>query len=80
MVMQARLLGVQRIQFTNSNGENIAGMNIYCAYADENVQGEKASKFFLKEGIALPKDTQLNDTIELSFNMRGKVELISKVK
>ncbi len=77
--MLVRLIGVQNINFTNNIGEEINGTNIFCAFEDENVEGLRAEKFFLKSGIVLPKDTKLNDTIDLAFNMKGKVEAISKV-
>ena len=76
--MQAKIVGVQGIQFTNNRGEEISGTNIFCEFKDENVEGLRTEKFFLKNGIALPKDTKLNDTINLSFNMKGKVEMITK--
>ena len=76
--MKAKLVGVQGIHFTNNNGEKISGTNIFCAFQDENVEGLRTEKFFLKDGITLPKDTKLNDTIDLSFNMKGKVEMIFK--
>lgn len=78
--MQVKLIGCQRICFTNNNGENINGTNIYVAFKDENVEGLKTEKLFLKENIVLPKDTKLNDTLDISFNMKGKVESISKVQ
>jgi len=42
------------------------------------VNGEKTEKLFIKEGIEIPKDLKLNDTIEVTFNMKGKVESVSK--
>lgn len=77
--MKARLIGVQKIHFTNNSGEEIDGLKIYAGFQDENVDGLRTADFFLKNGIALPKDTKLNDTIEISFNMKGKVESVSKV-
>lgn len=76
--MEAKLVGIQRVRFTNNNGELINGNNIFIAFKDENVDGFKTEKLFLKEGIELPKDTKLNDTLEISFNMKGKVEMIFK--
>ena len=73
--MKAKLVGVQDIHFTNNSGEEISGTNIFCAFQDENVEGLRTEKFFIKDGIALPKDTKLND---ISFNMKGKVEMIFK--
>lgn len=76
--MKSQLIGIQHIQFTNDNNEEIKGTNIFVAFKDENVQGLRTEKFFLKQGIELPKDTKLNDTIELSFNHKGKIEMINK--
>ncbi len=76
--MQVQLVGVQQINFTNGNGEKINGKNLFVAFRDENVEGLRTEKFFLKEGIALPKDTKLNDTIEISFNHKGKIEMVYK--
>lgn len=76
--MQVKLVGVQPINFTNNNGETINGTNIFCAFKDENIEGLRTEKFFLKAGIEIPKDTKLNDTLDISFNMKGKVEMIYK--
>ena len=75
--MQAKLVGVQPVNFTNNNGETIKGTNIFCAFKDENVEGLRTEKFFLKEEIKLP-ECKINDAVEISFNMKGKVEMIYK--
>lgn len=75
--MQVKLMGVQPVNFTNNNGETINGMNIYCAFKDENVEGLRTEKFFIKDTIKLP-DCKLNDTIDIQFNMKGKVEMVTK--
>ncbi|WP_437629396.1 hypothetical protein [Clostridium paraputrificum] len=76
--MQVKLVGVQPVNFTNNSGEVIKGMNIFVGFKDENVEGLRTEKFFIKEGISLPKETKLNDTIDLSFNHKGKIEMINK--
>ena len=75
--MQVKLVGVQPVNFTNSNGETINGTNIFCAFKDENVQGLRTEKFFLKEGIKLT-ECKLNEELEVTFNMKGKVEMVYK--
>ena len=77
--MKAKVVGIQKLHFTNSNGEEINGTNVYCAFPDENVEGLRTEKFFLKEGISLPENTKVNDFAEFSFNMKGKVEAVYKV-
>ena len=76
--MQMKLVGVAPVNFTNNAGETIKGQNIYVLFKDENTNGLKAEKLFLKDGIDLPKDTKLNDMLDVSFNMKGRVEMIYK--
>lgn len=76
--MLVKIVGVQNLNFTNNSGEVIKGMNIFVGFKDENVEGLRTEKFFLKEGISLPKETKLNDTIDLSFNHKGKIQMINK--
>lgn len=78
--MDVRLLGVQNVSFTASNGDRIEGTNLFCSFTDENVQGEKVAKFFLKKGIPLPKDIRLNTQITVLFDMHGRIEAVNTVK
>lgn len=75
--MEARILGKQAINFTNNSGEEVVGTNIFVAFKDASVDGLAVSKFFLKD-ISLPKNTKLNDMLEISFNHKGKIESITK--
>ncbi len=75
--MQIKLMGFQKVNFTNNIGQTITGINIYGAFKDENVEGLKTEKFFIRDGIKMP-ECKLNDTLEISFNMKGKVEAIHK--
>lgn len=75
--MLGRLLGVQKIDFTNQNGQVINGINLYVSFPDENVEGLKCGKFFIKDNIALPKNIKLNDKIDISFNYKGKIESVT---
>lgn len=76
--MQMKLVGISPVNFVNNTGETIKGQNVYVLFKDENTNGLKADKLFLKDGIELPKDTKLNDMLEVSFNMKGRVEMINK--
>ena len=75
--MQVKLVGVQHVNFINNNGETIVGTNIFCAFEDENVEGLRTEKLFIKDGIKLP-DCKINDIIDIAFNMKGKVEALNK--
>ncbi len=76
--MKAQFVGVQELDFQTERGDNIKGKNLYILHEDENVTGLKASKIFVKEGVNIPKDVKLNDMLDISFNMKGKVEAIYK--
>jgi hypothetical protein len=76
--MQVKLVGVMPVDFTNANGERISGTNLFGAFKDENVQGMRTEKFFVREGIALPEQTKINDILDISFNHKGRIESITK--
>ena len=76
--MQMKLVGISPVNFVNNEGETIKGQRVYVLFKDQNTDGLKADKLFFKDGFELPKDTQLNDMLEVSFNMKGRVEKISK--
>lgn len=76
--MQMKLVGISPVEFTNNAGESIKGQRIYVLFKDEHTNGLRAEKLFLKDGIDLPKDTKLNDMLEVTFNMRGRVEMVYK--
>jgi len=76
--MKVTLVGLQRVNFVNAKGQTVNGNNVFVAFKDENVEGLKTEKLFLKEGIELPKEVKINDVIDVSFNMHGKVMEIHK--
>lgn len=77
--MRVQLVGCMRVKFKNGNGEDVDGHSLFTAFQDENVEGLRTEKFFVKAGISLPKDMKINDTIEISFNYKGKVDNVKKV-
>ena len=78
--MYVRVLGIQPVNFTNNNGEKVEGKNIFTAFQDENVEGLRTEKFFVKAGIPLPKDIKVNGMIDIVFNHKGRVEHINKTE
>lgn len=76
--MQVKLLGLQRLSFISNAGDTINGTNLFCAFKDEKVEGLRTEKFFIKPEVKIP-ECKINDIIEISFNMKGKVEMLYKV-
>lgn len=75
--MQVKLVGVQDVNFTNNNGEVINGTRLFCAFKDSNVEGLRTESFFVKPDVNIP-ECKINDMLELSFNMKGKIEMVYK--
>lgn len=76
--MQVKLIGVMPVDFSNANGERICGTNLFVAFKDEQVSGMRTDKFFVRAETALPEQMKPNDTLEVSFNHKGKVEYVDK--
>ena len=75
--MLAKLLGIKKINFKNENtGEQISGTSLYIAFSDENTIGTKCDKVFVRDEKLIPKTLKPNDTLNLGFNYKGKIEFI----
>ena len=74
--MKVKLFGIQDVNFISATGGTISGTNIFVGFADENVEGLKTERFFIKNSIPLPDNVKINGTLELSFNHKGKIEAI----
>ncbi len=76
--MNMKLLGIQIVDFINKQGEHITGCNLFVCHKDDKVDGLCTAKFFVNGNILLPKDMAINDTINVSFNHKGKILGITK--
>lgn len=72
--MIVQILGRQTLDFTTRDGQLIKGTNLYVAYQQEDIVGLKSDKFFVRDGIIIPKELKINDKAEVYFDHRGKVE------
>lgn len=76
--MEVKLVGFMPVDFSGASGERICGTNLFVAFKDEQVSGMRTDKFFVREGTVLPEQMKPNDTLEVSFNHKGKVEYVDK--
>lgn len=77
--MQALLIGYTILNFKSSSGDEINGTQLFYAYTDEKTVGYKTDKVFVRKGIELP-EMKPNDTINLFFDRKGKVEAVTVTK
>lgn len=78
--MLAILPGYQKLDFQTASGDNIKGTNLYLSYSDdnENLVGETCGKFFVRPQVAIPENVKIGDSVNVTFNHKGKIESISK--
>ena len=79
--MNIKVIGLQNLDFVTKDGNHIKGINVYAMFPDKKIQGFRCEKFYISQEIVLPKGgIQVNDTIDLVFDFKGKIESISKVE
>lgn len=76
--MQAILQGFAKLDFTSTDGNRVEGMNLYISFPDKNVTGQKCERVFASKDIVFPK-VKIGDTLNFSFNHKGKLETISTI-
>lgn len=69
------LMGHKDLDF-ESNGKRIKGKQMFAAFPEEGVTGQRTEKLFFKDGIPLP-DLQPGMYLEVSFNHKGKPEKVT---
>ena len=82
ILLQRKFLGIQEVDFTNKDtGEIIRGVSLHTAFKEDGISGLAVRKFFIRDGsIALPKDIQVNEVLDLGFNYKGRIESIRRIK
>ncbi len=77
--MTVKFIGKRRISFDSNTGDKISGTTLYIIYEDPDVEGFKADKVFVRDGIKIP-DIKFNETINIETNLTGKPIGIYKVQ
>ena len=79
--------GIQRLDFTNKQGDEIKGYNLHIAYPDANVIGRITDKKFINDemwanlGLSVEQLTPLvQHDVELETNIKGKFVSIKALK
>lgn len=79
--MKAILVGYRDVNFTNHDtGEVIFGQSIFIEFEESGVSGLATTKIFLPADKRLSPAPSLPTSINIDFNMRGKVQSIHVIK
>lgn len=76
--MPLTYLGHRPYNFTGDNGSQFEGTSLYAAFEEDGVIGLMAEKFSVKKEVAIPSGLKTGDTIEVTFNRKGKIVTIKK--
>ena len=72
--MEVKITGVQVIDFTNQDGERIAGTKIHFAYKEDNVNGMAVDTVFVRKDSPISTDGLApNVGAVMHFNRKGKL-------
>lgn len=68
-----KVIGIERRQYTNKQGRNVSGYNLYLSYESKNVEGIACFKEWCGDGLMEESGVQLGDTVDFLYNRYGKV-------
>lgn len=77
--MKAHLLGTRLLDFTAGDNSPVKGIQLFIAYEEDGVVGQRADKLFLRDGFSLPDGLKPGCMLDIAFNNRGKPESIRVV-
>ena len=76
--MQVNLVGFRALDFKSDSGDQIKGTQLFVSFPDSETTGNMTERLFIRSETQLPQNLKPGDTLEVSFNMRGKVEAVAK--
>jgi len=77
--MRVHVRGIRALDFTSSNGETIAGTQVFYTCPADGVIGEKADKIFLRKGFPIPPELAPGKMVDIFCDTKGRVEHIQLV-
>lgn len=77
--MIVKVIGIQKVNFKSTTGDDIRGTNLFVGYPNDYVEGLKTDKFFIKNSIDC-SNVKPELTLDINFNRYGKVESLSIIK
>lgn len=83
---KVNLCGVQPMDFTTNEGDQIKGLKLHVSYQDENVMGFACEAKFLSAqacknlGITVDSlEPMIGEVVEIETNIKGKITAIKAI-
>ena len=78
--MRVTLQGFRALDFKSDNGDQVKGTQLFVSFPNDEVTGNMTEKLFIRPETQLPEKLKAGDVLDVTFNMRGKVEAVTLVK
>ena len=73
------VIGLEHRQYTNKQGRQVSGYNIYVTYEKKNMDGIACYQGWCSDAAVKESGVCVGDKVNLHYNRYGKIESISLV-
>ena len=74
--MKVKVVGIQKIDYTNKVGRHVTGVNLHAMYTDNRTDGYSVDKFYLASDFPNLNLVKVNSDVDVYFNQYGKVDFL----
>lgn len=70
------VIGLEHRQYTNKQGRQVSGYNLYVTFEKKNVDGMACFQEWCSDSVVKDSGVDVGDKVDLLYNRYGKVESI----
>lgn len=70
-----KILGIQKVNYTNKSGRAITGVRLHCSTDDKRVEGSAVEQIFVSSSVT-SEDFSIGQEIDVLYNKYGSVERV----
>ena len=78
MIIKANIVGLRDVHYTNRDGREVNGRNLYFVFEDEHITGNGADSVYLPDSKWKHEFFSVGDTIRLAVG-KGYKEFIERI-
>lgn len=76
--MEFTVIGIESVNYTNKQGNNISGVRLHLMYSKEKCEGSAVEQIFCSSDLAY--GIGVGDLIEVYYNKYGRVAVIKRLE
>lgn len=70
------IIGIAHRQYTNKQGRNVSGYNLYATYEDKKTNGLACLREWVNDETMETSGVSVGDTVEILYNRYGRIDSI----